>query len=303
MYDCAIIGGGPAALTAAIYLSRFERKTVLLYETLGGQTAISGTIENYPGFKTIGGYELITKIKEQVDDFGVEQRPGYKVDKISKSKAGYRVSMSKNSIEAKTVLVATGRRHRTLGFENEDKLIGKGISYCATCDGAFSRDKDVIVIGGGYAATEAALILEKIAKSVTIICLENSLTGEKTTISKVEKNPRIKIIYDSRVIEFLLENGMFSGLRIMNVNTNKEGEINASMAFVEIGQVPNSDSFDKIKKNEAGEIIIDENNMTSISGVFAAGDVTSVKAKQTIVACGEAAKAAVSINGFIEKQT
>lgn len=300
VYDCVIIGGGPAGLTAGVYLARYQRKTILLTDSIGGQTAISGAIENFPTYESINGFELIDKLTRQAKALGLEIKTDFKIEKISK-KNNFVIQSKNGSVETRSVLVTSGKRHRTLGLDNEAKLIGKGISYCATCDGGFAKDKNVIVIGGGYAATESALILEKIAKSVTIICIDERLSGESITVKKVLSKKNIKIVYNSKIIKLGEDNGFLNHVLIQNLLSKKTETITSQMAFVEIGQIPNSEPFENLKINKDNEIVIGENNMTSEHGVFAAGDVTDIKAKQTIVACGEGAKAAISINQFLEK--
>lgn len=300
VYDCAIIGGGAAGLTAGVYLARYQRKTILLSDSIGGQTAISGNIENFPTYESINGFELIDKLVQQAKSFGLDIKIDFKIEEILK-KNNFIVKSKNKSIEAKSILIASGKRHRTLGLDNESKLIGKGISYCATCDGGFAKNRDVVVIGGGYAATESALILEKIAKSVTIICIDKKLTGENVTIKNVLSKKNIKIIYNAKTVKLCENNGLLDHIIIQNILSKKTKSITTQMAFVEIGQIPNSEPFSHLKINECNEIVIDKDNMTSNQGIFAAGDVTDIKAKQTIVACGEGAKTAISINQYLEK--
>lgn len=300
VYDCVIIGGGPAGLTAGVYLARYQRKTILLTDSIGGQTAISGAIENFPTYESINGFELIDKLTRQAKALGLEIKTDFKIEKISK-KNNFVIQSKNGSVETRSVLVTSGKRHRTLGLDNEAKLIGKGISYCATCDGGFAKDKDVSVIGAGYAATESALILEKIAKSVTIVSIDKKLSGENITIKNVLSKKNIKIIYNAKTIKLGEKDGFLDHIIIQNTLSKKTESITTQMAFIEIGQIPNSEPFGNLKINQYGEIVIDEYNMTNERGVFAAGDVTDVKAKQTIVACGEGAKAAISINQYLEK--
>lgn len=302
IYDCAIIGAGPAGLTAGLYLARYQRKTVLLTDNIGGQTAISGEIENFPSYKSINGFELIDKLKNQSEASGLEIKTGFKVNAISK-KGNFIVESNDKNIETKSILIASGKRHRTLDLDNEERLIGKGVSYCATCDGGFARDKEVVVIGSGYAATESALILEKIAKGVTVICIGSELTGEKITVDKVVSKENINVIYNAKTIELGEKDGFLDFVTIEDTESGKQSKIVAKMAFIEIGQIPNSDVFGILEINDSKEIVIDKNNMTSEQGIFAAGDVTDVSAKQTIVACGEGAKAAIAINQHLEKQS
>lgn len=302
IYDCAIIGAGPAGLTAGVYLARYQRKTVLLTDSIGGQTAISGNIENFPSYESINGFELIDKLKRQAETSGLEIKTGFEVKGVSK-KDNFIIESEGKAIEARTILITSGKRHRTLELDNEASLIGKGVSYCATCDGGFARDKEVVVIGGGYAATESALILEKIAKEVTVICIGSELTGEKITVDKVLSKENINVVYNAKTIELGEKDGFLDFVTIEDTESGRRSKIAAKMAFIEIGQIPNSDVFSSIGINDLKEIIIDKDNMTSEQGIFAAGDVTDIKAKQTVVACGEGAKAAIAINQYLEKQS
>lgn len=302
IYDCAIVGAGPAGLTAGVYLARYQRKTVLLTDSIGGQTAISGNIENFPSYESVSGFELIDKLKRQAKASGLEIKTGFKVSGISK-KGNFIVESESEKIETRTILITSGKRHRTLGLDNEESLVGKGVSYCATCDGGFARDKEVVVIGSGYAATESALILEKIAKGVSVICIGGELTGEKITVDKVLSKENINVIYNAKTIELGEKDGFLDFVTIEDNESGKRSKIAAKMAFIEIGQIPNSDVFSSIGINDLKEIVIDKDNMTSEQGIFAAGDVTDIKAKQTVVACGEGAKAAIAINQYLEKQS
>jgi len=287
-------------MTAAIYLARYERKILLLTEITGGQTTIAGTIENYPGFIEISGAELISKIREQVKaQANVEFKEGEKVSGVLKTAEGFAVKTGAGEYLGKTIILANGRRHRELGI-GENQLIGKGISYCATCDGAFARQKDVAIVGGGYAAGEAALILEKIAESVTMINLNNELSGEGITIEKIKANPKIKVINNAKTSEIVEKNGLVAGLKYEDTNAGGTHPTECQMIFIEIGQIPNTEIVaGLVELNDGKEIKIDANNMASVERIFAAGDVTEIPAKQTVVACGEGAKAAIAANKFL----
>lgn len=305
MKDTVIIGGGVSALTAAIYLARFERKIVLACDSFGGQTAIAGSIENFPGFKSIDGSELISELIEQIKQFNnIEIKEGSAAKKIEDISGGYKVILeSKEEIEGKAVIIATGRRHKKLGLVNESKLVGKGISYCAVCDGPFAREKDVVIVGGGYAAGEAALIVEKVAKSISIISLTPELTCEAITSKKISQNEKIKIFFNSEVSEIKeTENSFVEGVRVKNNKTGEVSTIDAQMIFIEIGQIPNSEPFkDMVELTKNKEIKIDKvNTKTSRKGIYASGDVTDVPFKQIVVAASEGAKSAIEVNGFLE---
>jgi thioredoxin reductase len=235
----------------------------------------------------------------------VKIKTGEKVVKISSTDNGFKVETDKDTYESKTVLISTGRSARKLGLTGEDELVGKGLSYCATCDGPFAKNKEVIIIGGGYAATEAALILEKLASQVTVVSLQEKLEGEAVVISKVEKSPNIKIVTNAKTEDFILSDGKIAGIKYQKAKTGEKGELKGEFVFVEIGQVPNSKSFaDFLKLNESGEIETDpKTNMTSEKGIFASGDIASETAKQVIVAAGDGAKAAISINKYLQNNS
>lgn len=303
MNETVIIGGGPSALSAALYLGRFERNVTLVCDSFGGQAAIAGELENYPGYKTISGAELIAKMVEQIKALPtVKIVTGERVGKIEKIESGIKVTTDKNSYEGKSALIATGRSARKLGIEGEDQLIGKGLSYCAVCDGPFARGKEVVIIGGGYAATEAALILEKLAAKITILSLTEELSGETIVIDKVKQNKKIEIIPNAQTNDIVLENGVITKVKYQDKKTNTQKEVGANFVFVEIGQIPNSKDFSELLKiNEQREIIVDhKTKMTSIDGIFASGDVSSDSTKQVIAAAADGAKAAISINTYLQ---
>lgn len=306
VYDTIIIGGGPSGLTAAIYLGRYHRKTLLVASDIGGQTAIAGTLENFPGFLDINGFELISKMHEQAKKLEtVEIKVGERVNRIFKAGGLLTIETEGNSYQAKTILIAAGKRHRELGLENEKNLIGKGLSYCATCDGPFAKGKDIVVIGGGYAATEAALILKRVASSVTIINIGKELFGEKLTIKKIVEDKSIKVINSAKTTAIKQrKDSLIEKIEYCDEESGQTKTINARMVFVEIGQIPNTENFkETVDLNDKGEIIINNRNRTDKDGIYAAGDITDIRAKQTVIACGEGAKAAIAINDFLENKS
>ena len=305
IYDCVIIGAGPAGLTAAIYLGRYQREILLLTNNFGGQTAIAGSIENFPGFSEINGAELIGKMLSKVKSVeSAEIISSKEISGIKKRGTIFVISCSNGSeFKGKTVLITTGRRHRTLGIRGEEGLIGRGLSYCATCDGTFARGKKVAVIGGGYSATESALILEKIAEEVALINISAKLSGETITLDKVAAKAKIKAINNAETTAIVTDkNGFVSAVKYRSKKEGKIKSLACQMVFVEIGQTPNSEPFKNItKQNNADEIVVNAaDNSTPTSGIVAAGDITNITAKQTVVACGEGAKAAIAINRFLE---
>lgn len=300
-YETIIIGGGVAGLAAALYLGRFERKTLLLTESFGGQTAIAGVIENYPGLAKVGGAELIQKTREQVAPLkSVQLKEGERVQKIERDEGGFVVAGT-SQYQAKAVIIASGRRHRELGLPEEKGLIGKGLSYCATCDGPFARGKSIVVAGGGNAANRAVQTLQKIASKIHIVNLAPTMLGEKVVIEKIQNDPKITVINASKIVKIATAGGTVSGVEIEQVRNKSRQKIDCQMVFVEIGQVANSEPFkDFVKLNEQGEIAVGQHCQTSTAGVFAAGDVTDISAKQIVVAAGEGAKAAMTVNKYLD---
>lgn len=305
VYDSIIIGGGPAALTAAIYLGRYERQTLVLTEDIGGQTAIAGTLENYPGFEQINGFELSNKMLEQIKALEkIEIKISEPAESVKKKESSFFVRTGKQEYEATSIVIAAGKRHRTLGLENERELIGKGVSYCATCDGPLSRGKSVVVVGGGNSAVEAVQILSRVADKVTLLVKDEKLRGEKVRIRNIENDDKVEIIYQSEIVGLLATNGILSGIEFKQKQPSDSSSVNAQVLFVEIGWEPNSEIFSAlVNLNNDREIIIDEDNQTSIEGIFAAGDITAIRAKQTIIACGEGAKAAIGVNNYLERKS
>lgn len=303
MDETIIIGGGPSALSAALYLGRFERKTTLICDSFGGQAAIAGELENYPGFISISGAELVAKMVEQVKKLpSIKIITGEHVSNVRKVSGGFSVKTNKGDHQTKTVLIATGRSPRKLGLKSEDELIGKGLSYCAVCDGPFARNKEVIVIGGGYAATEAALILEKLVTKVVVLNIGDKLSGETIVIDKVTKNKKIEVVSNAKTSDFVLKDGRIFGIKYNDTKTGESKEAKGEFVFVEIGQVPNSKEFaDIVEVNKEGEIAADLiTKMTNVAGIFASGDISSQSTKQVIAAAGDGGRAAISINSYLQ---
>jgi len=302
IYDVIIIGGGPSALSAGLYLGRYRKKTLLVTDSFGGLALNAGEIENYPGYTKIAGFELIQKMIEQIKSLeDIEIREGETVTSVIKNRGGFTIKTDSKEYQSLCVLICAGSKPRTLGFKGEDKLIGRGLSYCATCDSLLAKAKKVIVIGGGRSATEAAITLTNIASKVTIVNINKKLSGEKITLDKLELSKSVNIINNAETTGFILDNNFIKGIKYKDKNNNKTREISGSMVFVEIGQVPNTDNFKNIVKvNEKGEIKINQKtNETSVRGIYSSGDITDIKFKQIIIAAGEGAKAAMSINQYL----
>lgn len=299
MEDVIILGAGPAGLSAALYTTRYNLKTLILSGDVGGQTAISGKIENYPGFKGNNSFELVQTMKTQAESFGAKIKTGEKTKSIRKEDGKFIVTTESGEYSAKSVIIAMGKSSRLLNVHGEKELTGKGISYCATCDGMFAKDKDVVIIGSGYAAAEAVLDIANLAKSITVISKAEGWSGEDITIDKV-RSLGIREIFGADILEFEKnENGLLASAEYEK--SGEKGSAKCNFAFIEIGYIPNTSIFKgTLDVNEYGEIVIDTYNSTSVKGIFAAGDITDVCAKQSIVAAGEGAKAAISANKYLQ---
>lgn len=303
IYDIVIIGGGPAGLSAAIYAARSKMDTLVIERSkFGGQTATTDEIENYPGsIENCTGPQLVERMRKQAEDFGTkfEKDEILEVDFTSKIKE---LKGNKDIYKAKSVIIATGASPKLAGFKNEIELRGRGISYCATCDADFFTDLNVAVVGGGDSALTEAIYLTKFAESVTIIHRRDKFRGVKSIQEKVFNNPKIKVIYDS-VVEEAIGDGILEGLIIKNVKTGEKSNLKVDGCFVFVGYEPISDLFkDKIKMNEAGYIITDEEMKTNISGVFAAGDIRVKSLRQVITAAADGAIAATNAEHYLENE-
>ena len=302
MYDIIIIGAGPAGLTAALYARRADKKVLVIEkETFGGQITHSPKVENYPGFTVMSGNEFADKLIEQVMFQGAE----IELDTVTsvKGEAGnFTVECERSSFESKSVIIATGSHHRQLGLEKENKFTGEGVSYCAVCDGAFYKDKDVAVIGGGNSALQEAILLSKTSKTVTVVQNLPFLTGEIKLREEIEKTANIKVILSSVVLEILGED-KFEGIRIKNTETEEESDIVVDSIFVAIGQQPENEPFkDIVKLNDYGYIISDESCIpdTDKKGIFAAGDCRTKKIRQIATAISDGATAALEACSFVD---
>lgn len=300
MEEVIIIGSGPAGLTAAIYLARegFNPLMITGIEA-GGQLLLTTTIENFPGFPDgIYGNELIDLMREQARKFGTKFI-GENVTEVDFSSFPLKVKTSFETHEAKSVIIATGASAKWLGIESEKKFVGKGVSSCATCDGAFFRNKNVIVVGGGDTAMQDADFLTKFASSVTIIHRRDEFRASKIMQDRAFSNPKIKVIYSS-VIEEILGDQKIKSVRIRNLKTNEMTTMDIDGVFVAIGYNPNTKFLSgKLDTDEQGYLLVEEEVKTNVKGVFAAGDVVDRKYKQAITAAGSGAKAAIEAREYL----
>jgi len=309
-YDVIIIGGGPAGLTAGLYTARSGLKTLLLEKVApGGQAALAWRIENYPGFpEGIDGPELTKRIERQAEKYGLEIKSGEAV-KVSlfsedeRSKGNLEKVIRTEEEEYKTValIVATGTRPKKLGVPGEERLVGRGVSYCATCDGPLFKSEKVVVVGGGDTAIEEALFLCRFAEKTTLIHRREELRATKIMQDRAVCNPKLEFIWKSAVTEILGETEV-EGVKVRNLETGKDLTLEAKGVFVYIGTVPNSEFLKGIlEMDEKGFIITDENMETSVSGIYACGDVREKLLRQVVTACGEGATAGVAAGKYVQK--
>jgi alkyl hydroperoxide reductase subunit F len=299
MYDLIIIGAGPAGITASVYAARKKMKFLVISRDIGGQAAWSGDIENYTGYQFITGPELAAKFEEHMRQYDIALKEGEGVVDIKKEGSTITVKTDKAAYEAKTIIVASGKRSRELNVPGEKEFKNKGITYCATCDGPLFQGKDVAVIGGGNSALDATLQLVNIAKRIYLINITAALGGDAVMREKVENNPLVTVMNNAQVTAILGEK-MVKAIKVKR--QDKEEELALQGVFVEIGLIPNSEFAGILTRNEQGEIKITANNETNIPGIYAAGDVTDVNEKQIIIAAGEGSKALLNVFRYLAKQ-
>lgn len=289
MYDTIIIGAGPAGMTAALYAARSNLKVALIEGGLpGGQMNNTSDIENYPGYANISGPELAEKMFEPLENLGVEHLYGL-VENIEDHGDVKKVITDDEEFETRTVIVATGSKHRLLGVPGEEELNSRGISYCAVCDGAFFRDQDLLVVGGGDSAVEEAIFLTQFAKSVTIVHRRDELRAQKVLQDRAFANDKINFIWDSVVKEIKGENRVESVV-IENVKSGQVTEQAFGGVFIYVGLDPVSDFVQELHiQDHAGWIVTDDHMKTSVAGVFAVGDVRQKDLRQVTTAVGDGA--------------
>lgn len=291
MYDTIIIGAGPAGMTAALYAARSNLKVALIEGGLpGGQMNNTSDIENYPGYANISGPELAEKMFEPLENLGVEHLYGF-VETVEDHGNVKKVITDDEEFETRTVIVATGSKHRLLGVPGEEELNSRGVSYCAVCDGAFFRDQDLLVVGGGDSAVEEAIFLTQFAKSVTIVHRRDELRAQKVLQDRAFANEKINFIWDSVVREIKGENRVESVV-IENVKSGQVTEQAFGGVFIYVGLDPVSDfTKDLHIQDQAGWIVTDDHMKTSVAGIFAVGDVRQKDLRQVTTAVGDGAVA------------
>jgi len=302
-YDVIIIGSGPAGYTAAIYASR-ANLTVLMFQgyQVGGQLMLTSDVENYPGFEEgILGPPMMEKFEVQARRFGTEMIPE-DVTAIDFSQRPFRLTTDSGEYLARTIIISTGASAKWLGLPSEQRLQGRGVSACATCDGFFFKGKDVAVIGGGDTAMEEANFLTRYANHVTVIHRRDSLRASKIMQDRAFRNPKISFIWETDVTEVLGDDAI-TGLRLRNVKTGEESVLPVQGLFLAIGHEPNTGLFKGvIDMDQKGYIVPVEYTMTNIPGVFAAGDVTDHRYRQAVTAAGDGCRAAIDLERWLESQ-
>ena len=300
-FDTVILGGGPAGLAAAIYASRGAVSTALIdISMMGGQPSNYLELENYPGFPVIGGYDLMEKFEEHADKFGVQKFPMQEIEKIDLVSMPKIILTKEAEFRAKTVIIATGAQPMKLGVPGEKEFVGRGVSYCAVCDGAFYKDKTVAVVGGGNSAVEEAMYLTKFANKVYIIHRRGELRADKIVQERAFKNEKIEFVWNSIVKEIQGDDLVHSAV-LENVKTNEISNLAVNGVFPYIGIVPNVEHISgQVEQDAGGFIITDETMKTSIDGVFAVGDVRKTPLRQVISAASVGAVGAVYAVKYLE---
>lgn len=300
-FDIVILGGGPAGLSAAIYAARGAVKTAIVdISMLGGQPTNYLEIENYPGFSMSGGFELMEKFEAHADKFGVEKFDMVDLQKITLKEQASEIETSDKIFKAKSIILATGAQARKLGIPGEKELAGMGVSYCAVCDGAFFREKEVTVIGGGNAAIEEAMYLTKFASKVNVVHRRCELRADKIVQERAFANKKMNFIWDSIPVEIQGKTSVES-IVLKNVKTGELEEVATQGVFPYIGFAPNSDDYADQVECDYGFVKTDENMETSIKSVFAAGDVRVTPLRQVITAASDGAIAATSAILYLDE--
>ena len=303
IFDTIIIGGGAAGLTTSIYAQRDRFDSLILEKsTIGGNAFLTEKIENYPGFQSISGPKLMEKMEEQAKTYGAVIKTGEEVVDLEKTDDLFLIKTKSTSYYGKTVVLSTGSTYRKLGIPNEEELIGSGIHFCATCDGAFYRDKDIIVIGGGNSALEEGIFLAGFCKSVKIVHRSEKFSASETYVEKLETIDNISTFMNKTSLEFIADDkGLFKGLKVMDNNSNEADVIEADGVFIFIGLLPNTKSFNGVVDlDKRGFIQTTGLAQTSVEGVFAAGDCREGAIAQVAAATGEGVLASYGIRNYLK---
>lgn len=303
MYDVIIIGSGPAGLTAAIYTTRANLKTLIIAGAKwGGQLQLTTLVENFPGFpEGIQGPELMTNMRKQAEHFGAEiVEEEFVSGNFETSDGPFKIKTGGNEYEGKSVIIATGADTKWLGVPGEMEKIGRGVSTCAPCDGPFFRNKNVIVVGGGDSAMEEAMVMTHYASSVTLVHRSEAFKASEIMIKRVQENPKIKIVLNTEIKEILGDQKVES-VKLLNNKTSEESEMPIDGVFVAIGHIPNTKMFQGIDLDEKGFVKVHDHFHTNVEGVFVGGDVHDAEYKQAITAAGFGCAAALETEKWLNK--
>lgn len=300
-YDIIILGGGPAGLSAAIYAARSAAKVAIIdISMFGGQPSNYLELENYPGFSKIGGYDLMEKFEEHADMFGIDKYPMEEIQSVDLTSDIKTITTLNGEFTSKAVIIATGAQAKKLGVSGEKEFLGRGVSYCAVCDGAFYKDKTVAVVGGGNAAVEEAMYLTRFANKVYLIHRRNELRADKIVQERAFKNNKLEFIYDT-IVKEIEGNELVTNAKLENVKTGETQNLAINGIFPYIGFTPNVEQFNgQIEQDENGFIITDDKMQTNIKGVYAVGDIRTTPLRQVITAAADGAVAAVYAGKYIE---
>lgn len=299
MYDIVIIGAGPAGLTAAIYALREEKKVVILEkETIGGKITSSSKVENYPGFKSISGMDFANNLYEQVIDLGgeinIEEVLSIENGKVKK------VITDENTYETKSIIIASGSKYKTLNLDNEEELIGNGISFCTVCDGSFYKNKNVCVVGGANSALNSVLYLSKLCNKVYLVVRGPKLKGDKKVIDNVLSLSNVEVLYNTTVNKYILDNDELAAIKVKSDESEKRLDVEG--VFLAIGQSPEIDYLnDLIKVDENNYVLASEDCITNIDGIFVAGDVRKKEVRQLTTAVSDGTNAAINAINYLKE--
>ena len=302
MYDLIIVGSGPAGLAAAIYAERAQLQTLTLEKEMmsGGQVLTTDSVDNYPGLPGINGFDLGVKLREHAEGLGARFAEA-EVLEIQAEDGGFRVRCAHQTYETKTLILATGARHRKLGAEGEERLGGRGVSYCAVCDGALYRNRVTAVVGGGDVAVEDAIFLSRLCQKVYLIHRRDALRAARSLQKQLEACPNVEILWDT-VVEEVCGEEVVESLRIRNGKTGESRQLPVQGLFVAVGISPNSEAFRDLTETENGYIRAGEDGVTSVPGIFAAGDVRTKALRQIVTAVSDGANAVASAERYLREE-
>ncbi len=304
-YEVVIVGSGPAGYTAALYASRANLKTMVFqgFES-GGQLMLTSDVENYPGYKDgVAGPEMMDELEAQAARFGAEMRPD-NVERVDFSERPFKLwaEGEDEPVLARTVVIATGAKAKWLGLEGESRLMGRGVSGCATCDGFFFKDKKVAVVGGGDTAMEETLFLTKYASEVVLIHRREEFRASKIMLERARKNPKVTFMTNTTISDIVGQESV-EGIRVKNTKTGEESDLAVDGFFAAIGHAPATALFEgQVEMDEAGYVLQKDHTMTSVPGVFAAGDVSDTRYRQAVTAAGDGCRAAIDAERWMEDQ-